>query len=978
MELETFKKKPFVTGCIFAIVYALVAQLSLTLAFQDSNASPIWPPSGLAITLIFLLGKQYCPAIFAGAFIANLLTFSSHTPLSLSTVTTSFFIGIGNTLEAFIAFTFFKLAMEHKKPLKSPSTFLVYLAISMAACFGCAFFASFVLWQSEMISSSLFNTILLTWWLGDFIGILTVGTFLLSLSLDHKTSKENQLEYILTLISVSIISIIIFSQHDPNSLLSRFYFIILPIFIWITFRFNLLKTLFAINLMAILATLGTANGKGPFQSHSVNDSLLLMQCYIGIITITFVLFKLQIFNSKDSTETKEHYSSSLKAQWLALLTFCLSIIATIVIAGSHSLKDKEKTSILVLNELQNATMVFKSQLTSTIQALERLADRQSRQKQANNNLWSADSNAYLSHIPMLESLDYRDANGKVLFTNQVNHDNSTNNFEAQTAVAQKHYFERLKNSTKPTISSPFIFKDKATRILIHTPSLNDKGEITGSLLVVCLFDKLMNDFLAKYIQDFNFKMIIDNKTAYQTSDDNSLEYEESIESYLYNLSWSLTASPTNEKLAILKQKEWGTHILLGLFLSILLTTTIYQSINSNLKADEFEEMNNRLNKKNSELVKQKIVSRQAAQAKDSFLTNISHEIRTPMNGVLGAVQLAKECRPDELEQYLRVIDVSAKSLMEIIDEVLEYSSLESGEITIEIIDFNLRTLIEDSVKIIESAATVKGLQVKTFISENLREYVQGDPVRLKQILLNLLSNALKFTDKGNITINVTEDFNETIKIEVIDTGIGIPEHQIKKIFNHFEQLDMSSTRGVSGAGLGLSICRSLISMMAGSINVISTEGEGSNFILKVPLIPGHHPQKQSSIKKSDFYSKKILLCEDNQANSLIMKKMLEKLGLQVSTAEDGRKALSTLVCEWEKLDLILMDLEMPHIGGLEVANVVREQIPNFDVPIVALTANCSAEDREMCERAGMKGFLAKPISKEKLAEEINRWLTVSC
>ena len=109
-----------------------------------------------------------------------------------------------------------------------------------------------------------------------------------------------------------------------------------------------------------------------------------------------------------------------------------------------------------------------------------------------------------------------------------------------------------------------------------------------------------------------------------------------------------------------------------------------------------------------------------------------------------------------------------------------------------------------------------------------------------------------------------------------------------------------------------------------------------------------------------------------------MKKMLEKLGLQVSTAEDGRKALSTLVCEWEKLDLILMDLEMPHIGGLEVANVVREQIPNFDVPIVALTANCSAEDREMCERAGMKGFLAKPISKEKLAEEINRWLTVSC
>lgn len=977
MELGILKKKPVLLGILFIISYTAIAQMSLILSFQNSNATPIWPPSGLAVALLFIFGLRFYPAIFFAAVLANIISFSGSEPVNFTIIKTSLVIGMGNTFEALIIYHFFKMATDHQNPLQNPISFLIYMSISIAACFGCAFLASFTLYQNGLIPTSIQSTVLITWWLGDLIGILTVGGFLISLKTSSQHSKGNQLEYILTLISLSIVSIIFFSNIDHNSFLSRLYFILLPLFIWITFRFSLTKILFSINLMAILATIGTANGKGPFQHDQINDSLLLMQCFIGAVTMTFALFKLQLCNQLETEEKLSEGNANLKAQWLSLLTFCVSLLLTVFVADNYAEKDKNRISLIVKNELDNSNNTLKYLINSKVNALKRLADRQAKYRNDLTKLWDEDIQSYISHSGILESLEFRDENGDILVNNLLSAKPSSDVYNLQISAKKKRFLKQNRQSNKISFSTPFTLNDNISRMLLKVPSLNKDGEIIGSVLAVLVYNKMMLEVFSDYTHAFNFEMQIAGKTTYRSSAELHTEFKEQQLDQLYNLSWVLVVSPTKENLALNQSNGWSYNILVGLLITLLVTTTIYQSIMAGSKAKDLQEMNKKLNTKNAELIKQKIASRQADQAKDSFLKNMSHELRTPMNGVLGALQLAKECSKDELPMYLKVIDSSAKSLLSIIDEILDYSNMESGEIIIETIDFKLSRIIDDSVKIIESAAAIKGLEVKLFISDLLPEYIQGDPVRLKQILLNLLSNALNFTEEGSITISVSEDFNETLKIEVKDTGVGIPEKEIKKVFNHFEQLDMSSTREIGGAGLGLSICRSLVNMMAGSINVISKENEGSTFIVKVPLIPGLKPLPKSSPNKLKLNSRKVLICEDNQTNSMIIKKMLEKLGIQVIIAEDGREALTTLVCEWEKLDLVLIDLQMPHLGGLEVAAVIKEQVPDFDVPIVALTADCSAEDKKQCELVGMQGFLSKPISKEKLEDEIDRLIKVA-
>ncbi|MCM8532371.1 MAG: response regulator, partial [Lentisphaeraceae bacterium] len=215
------------------------------------------------------------------------------------------------------------------------------------------------------------------------------------------------------------------------------------------------------------------------------------------------------------------------------------------------------------------------------------------------------------------------------------------------------------------------------------------------------------------------------------------------------------------------------------------------------------------------------------------------------------------------------------------------------------------------------------------------------------------------------------------KIEVTDTGVGIPEHETKNIFSHFEQVDMSATRGIGGAGLGLSICRNLVSMMAGTISVNSTIGKGSSFIVKIPLIEGVKPRSKQELSVDVLFNKKVLICEDDPTDSMIIKKILQKTGLQVIHTDNGEDALKVLLCEWEKIDMIFMDLEMPKINGIDVAHSIREQIPAFDRPIIAITANSSSEYKEKCERAGMKNLLAKPVTSEILQSELQKWLVLA-
>lgn len=732
----------------------------------------------------------------------------------------------------------------------------------------------------------------------------------------------------------------------------------------------LLLAFSAVAFFGYLSGIETAHGWGKMTRMALHTSAGFLVAGVGVFAYIW---------NVDSHE-------SPIPKWLPLVLMIGGSTTTVVLWQAMNSNEAKKLQKILEVKADFIGEEIQAIMEGQFKALERMAARWNGHGGTPYNEWIKDADNYVNDFVGYDYLLWVDSKG---FERWKAHKGSVDDVSSKQSVfapglslgkARKglflHYSEKEKYSSK----------------LIAIVSVFNKGLEDGFLVGVFDFNKLVyNEEFRRHVdKTYKIKVTKNSKTIVDYGyDDLVIDLEQSNKLLLRGEEFEILMSP-DKSFINSQNSEINTFIFfMGIITSLALSlisffwNKIYES-EKRLRRSErkikstLKELNDQQNK----LIEAREDAVIASKSKSEFLANMSHEIRTPMTAILGYIGLFGENEDqltDEMKEQVKVIERNGNHLLTIINDILDLSKIEAGKLEIEFIPFSLTELVDDIEDLLRPKAVEKNVALDVVWRFPLPTKVESDPTRIRQILLNLLGNSLKFTSKGNVTLEIGWE-SEYVLFKVSDTGIGMSKEQLAKIFSSFEQADTSITREFGGTGLGLTITKRLTEMLGGEITVESEFGKGSTFAFKVltksysSKMLEEKPQKQEVKKVAEVseISGNILLVDDNMTNLRLISKILTKMNLQVECCMDGSQAVDMVIHRGMDFDMVIMDVQMPVMDGLTAAGILKQN--SYSKPVIALTANTMKGDKEKCLEAGYTDFAAKPINKKDLSEILHKYL----